>query len=238
MINSLERIIPKLTSQNASDQQTLQLHLERYIFAGEHLLPGIIADIACGTGYGSFLLATQYNNKVEKIYAVDHDTFSIDYAEKNYPHPSISYLRNDATTFEPQELLSSIVSLETIEHLENPGVFIRMISRHLVSKGRFIVSAPITPSMDANPYHLQDFSTRSLTKLFSDAGFTLVASFTQKQVYNPLLILARKGERLKDTRQNLLAFYWNHPDKFIARIKSVLLDGFSNKYFVGVFEKG
>ena len=40
----------------------------------------------------------------------------------------------------------------------------------LVKGGRFIASAPVTPSMDANPFHQTDFTIKSFKKLFTSAG--------------------------------------------------------------------
>jgi 2-polyprenyl-3-methyl-5-hydroxy-6-metoxy-1,4-benzoquinol methylase len=237
MHNSLERIIPELTGADEVDQQTLQLHLQRYHYAGRHLIPGTIADIACGTGYGSFLLATDYNKYISRIYAVDNEPFCITYAAKHYAHPLITYVNSDAYQFEPAESLTNIISLETMEHLDNPTRFIQHMAGYLMPKGRFIVSVPITPSMDANPYHLHDFSARTFKEMFLLAGFRELNSFVQKQSYNPFFILKRTGERTKDIRGNILSFYWKNPKKFLARLASLLSDGFNNKYLVVVFEK-
>ena len=237
MDNSLERIVPGLTGTDKADQQTLQLHLERYHYAGRYLLPGITADIACGSGYGSFLLATHYNQYVSKIYAVDNEPFCIKYAASHYAHPLISYINSDAYKFEPADLLNNIVSLETIEHLEDPARFIQHMARYLAPKGRFIVSVPVTPSMDANPYHLHDFSVNAVKKIFFQNGFRELNSFIQIQSYNPISILKRKGPRTKDIRKNIFSFYWKNPRKFFSRLQSLLADGFNNKYLLVVFER-
>lgn len=237
MDNSLERIIPELTGTGKADQQTLQLHLERYHYAGKHLVPGTIADIACGTGYGSFLLATHYHQHLSKIYAVDNEPFCIEYATTHYAHPLISFINSDAHNFEPADLLNNIVSLETIEHLEDPTRFIQHMSRYLARKGRFIVSVPVTPSMDANPYHLHDFSVNAFKKIFFQAGFRELSSLIQIQPYSPISILKRQGQRTKEIRKNIFSFYWKYPTKFLSRLRSLLCDGFNNKYLLVVFER-
>jgi hypothetical protein len=60
--SSLERIYPDAINQQIGGSDTVSLHLERYAFAGQHLSPGHIADIACGAGYGSYFLATLNNS--------------------------------------------------------------------------------------------------------------------------------------------------------------------------------
>ena len=91
--------------------------------------------------------------------------------------------------------------------------------------------------MDANPYHLQDFTIRSFKKLFAEAGFREVDSIIQVQRFNPLPLLSRKEKRSKDLRRNVLRYYIDHPNKLMLRVGSLFKDGFANKYLVAVFEK-
>lgn len=81
--SSLERIYPDITGNEheIGGADTVQLHLERYHFAGKNLIPGHIADVACGAGYGSYLLATQYKNGIDKITAIDNSRTAIEYAK-------------------------------------------------------------------------------------------------------------------------------------------------------------
>ena len=58
--DSMERIIPDLIDpQDNAAQLSLRLHMERYQFACENLLPGRVLDIACGTGYGTRLMPVE-----------------------------------------------------------------------------------------------------------------------------------------------------------------------------------
>src|SRR5438105_15495905 len=98
MQNSLERIVPDLMTDNEiTGQETLLLHLERYHYAGKHLVPGTVADIASGVGYGSHLLATKYSKNISRIVAVDIDVGCIEFARSNYNHPKIDFVVEDAT---------------------------------------------------------------------------------------------------------------------------------------------
>ena len=236
--STLERINPGDDYETEAGD-SIQLHIERYRFAGKHLQPGVIADIACGLGYGSFLLANEFSNKIARIFAVDNNESAIEFARRKYFHPDISFINADAITFEPEIKLDSVVSLETIEHLEEPGIFIENISRHLVSGGRFIASVPVTPSMDANPYHLHDFMPNRFRKMFFANGMKEIASMIQVQHYKPLSLLLNKDKgRMQDKRKNIPLFYLKHPVKFFLRLRSFFRDGFTNKYLVVVFEKG
>lgn len=235
---SMERIDPEsLMADEATGSETLQLHLARYHYAGRFLLPGRVADLACGIGYGSYLLATDYGKDIQELIAADIDEASIRCARERYAHPAIRFMRADAYSFNAGGPIQNVVSLETIEHLADPALFVKQVGQQLVKGGRFIASAPVTPSMDANPYHLQDFTVRSFKHLFADAGFREVDSFIQVQYFNPLPLLRRKEKRSTDLRRNMLRYYFDHPSKLMLRVRSIFKDGFANKYLVAVFEK-
>src|SRR5262245_22000352 len=118
MSSSLERIYPADKSgEEIAGQETLQLHLERYHFAGKYLAPGIIADIACGAGYGSHLLVSEYTDHIKQMIAVDNNAEAIEYAKKHYADTRIDFRLADAMNFRSPAPLNTVISLETIEHL-------------------------------------------------------------------------------------------------------------------------
>lgn len=237
--SSLERIYPDAdgNDETIAGSDTVSLHIERYQFAGDHISPGRIADVACGSGYGSYLLATKFQDKISGISAIDNSNDAIAYAKQTYHHPSIDFFEADAITFHSNELFSSIISLETIEHLDEPDKFIQHFSAQLKKGGRFIVSAPVVPTMDANPYHKQDFTIRSFKKLFISAGFTEINSMLQVQHYNPFRLRDKKEKRSEEIRKGLALYYIRNPKKLLLRSLSILKDGFTIKYLVVVFEK-
>lgn len=238
MQSSLERINPdQLNDAEATGKETLALHLERYHYAGRYLLTGYTGDLACGTGYGSSVLANTYGQKATQIEAVDLDHESIKFGQQRYAHASINFHHGDLLNIIPEQRFMNIVSLETIEHLPDPEAFIKHVSQYHISGGRFIASVPVTPSMDANPYHLQDFTQKSFVALMERNGYRLIDSMLQVQPYSFFKIAGKKEARSKDLRTGLLRYYLNNPSKFFLRIRSVFVDGFTNKYFVGVFER-
>lgn len=237
--SSLERIYPNAdgNDETIAGSDTVKLHLERYHFAGQHLSPGNVADVACGAGFGSYLLATQFNNKVSGISAIDNSSTAIGYAKTTYHHPLIHFIESDALHFQSPDPFNTIISLETIEHLEEPEKFIQHFSAQLKKGGRLIVSAPVVPTMDANPYHKQDFTIRSFKKLFINAGFTEINSMLQVQHYNPFRLRDKKEKRSEEIRKGLALYYIRNPKKLLLRLQSILKDGFTIKYLVIAFEK-
>lgn len=238
MNSSLERIYPdQLDKNDTLGKEALALHLQRYQFAGKYLTPGLVADAACGVGYGSYLLATGFEKAITKITAIDIEHDVIEYAKQRYRHPLIEFLEMDLYTFQSANLFDTIISLETIEHLQNPQQFVLHMTSQLTTGGRFIASAPVTPSVDANPYHLHDFTEGSFKKLFIAAGLIEVDSLLQVQRYKPFQVVNNQEGRSNDIRKGLLGYYLKNPSSLCKRIKSIGRDGFTNKYLVVAFEK-
>ena len=237
MRNTLERIDPDNINEQQDQDETVKLHLERYQFAGKHLVKGSVADVACGSGYGSYLLATKFGENIDKIIAIDNYLPGIEKAKTRFIHPKISFVHADATTYQAESSFHNIVSLETIEHLPDPKGFINHFTNQLTIGGRFIVSVPITPSMDANPFHLHDFNVHSFLRMFEEAGLQKIHSEMQRQSFSLLNVLRRKEPGMAGVRKNLAQYYLQHPSKLWLRIRSTLSDGFVNKYLLAVFEK-
>jgi SAM-dependent methyltransferase len=225
---SLERIVPdELHADEATGGDTLRLHWERYQFAKEHLVPGSVLDMACGVGYGTALLSE--NECVTSAVGVDMSCSAIEYAKQRYGNEHVAYACLDALQFSSRRRFENIVSLETIEHVDDPAaLFLHLVSL-LAPAGRLIVSVPVTPSVDANPHHKSNFSVRRFRDMGHVSGLKYVDSLTQKQPFSPLAIPLRKEKRAANMRHNMAAFYFRHPLHLWLRLWSTLRDGFVNK---------
>lgn len=236
-VDSLERIVPDaLQDDGATGQETLELHVSRYEFAARFVRPGRLLDMACGVGYGTEILKRKSAAQVTAL-GVDISPDVVDYASKNFATEGLSYRQGDAMNFDDAEEFDTIVSLETIEHLPKPGEFIKHVYSLLKPSGILIASVPTTPSVDANPYHLHDFTERSLRRLFLDLSLTEVDCYRQIQRFNPIPLLGGKEARSKQIRKGLLRYYATHPASFSKRIYSTLRFGFTNHYLTVVWKK-
>src|SRR6266404_7005313 len=162
--NSLERIIPdEMNELETTGCETLKLHMQRYEFAKGNLVHGTVLDLACGVGYGTALLAS--SPLVDKATGVDISSDAVEYATKHYRSEHVVFLCSSALEFRPANVFDNVVSLETIEHVDDPCA----LFAHLVSLvrpgGRLITSVPVTPSMDANPHHKSNFTVRGFLQL-------------------------------------------------------------------------
>lgn len=234
---SLERLVPDdLTATDATGAETLELHLARYRYAAGLVEGGRVLDCACGVGYGTALLASA-PRQPDEVVGVDVDPNAIEFALSRYNSDRITFQTGDGATFVDQQGFDTIVSLETIEHVPEPGAVLGNFASLLKPGGKLIASVPTTPSVDVNPYHLHDFTERSFRKLGAELGLVEVDAFAQVQPFNPWKIVRGQEARLEDMRKNLPTYYLQRPGALSKRVWSTLVDGFKNKYLTVVWEK-
>jgi SAM-dependent methyltransferase len=225
--DSLERVVPDyIRAEETTGQESLALHIARYEFAAQHLRPQRLLDIACGVGYGTFLLAERRPELV--AIGVDISEAAIAYARSRYIHERAQFIVADANTFTDPEGFDSIVSLETIEHLNNPERFIAHIVGQLRPGGVFVASVPTTPTTDANPHHVNDFTERSFRRILQRQGLKEIAAFGQVQPFKRLSVLSEA--RARNLRKNLPLFYLQHPVSIARRIYATVRYGYENHY--------
>ena len=142
---ALERIIPGTTAWRKWGHQ----HLQRYLFTERFVLGKRVLDLACGAGYGSYVLRTL---GAGSVVGVDLDGTAIDYARENYKRGELHYEQGNALLWEGNSRFDVVVSFETIEHLADPKRFINRLASHLEPNGILIISAPNTLQyLKANP---------------------------------------------------------------------------------------
>ena len=122
-----------------------------------------VLDIACGEGFGTKLIA----NKALFAVGSDLDNVVIKFArEKNF-EKNIIYVVSDATrTPFPDMAFDSILSMETIEHV-NPFRFLKEMSRILKNDGTIIISTPQNRDgkIPINPFHNREYSLKEIEAL-------------------------------------------------------------------------
>jgi 2-polyprenyl-3-methyl-5-hydroxy-6-metoxy-1,4-benzoquinol methylase len=163
MINDLtftgERVVPNRTCH----AQTMAEHLIRYAFATKYAKVGRILDVACGTGYGlkvmGWLGAEKFGADIDKE-SVD---FSKEFNQSDFFH-TINFERQSLTAYFTVGKFELITSFETIEHLDDPNLFLQGIKDCLKDDGKFIYSIPL-----ANPskYHKVVYTFESAYELIT-----------------------------------------------------------------------
>lgn len=184
IIPDRERIVPDKVKVLSS--RLLREHIARYDFAAKFANGKVVADMACGSGYGALTLAA---HGAKLVYAVDIDRQTIAYASNRYRHRNITYRQGDISEFKlKKESLDMVVSLETIEHLRFPKRFIGNIYPALKNSGIFIVSTPnLACSIEDNPYHYTEYTLDRFAKLLKPYFNRQIAFYGQRPV-NPYVI--------------------------------------------------
>jgi 2-polyprenyl-3-methyl-5-hydroxy-6-metoxy-1,4-benzoquinol methylase len=143
-------------------------HLARYAFAA-HWVPGqAVADVCCGLGYGTNLLAAA---GARKVYGVDSSSAAVDEARCRYGSSRIEFVRADATVDLPLPEVEVLICFEGIEHVQAPEKLLRNAVRCLTADSVALISTPNASAFkgghSGNPYHVTEYARQEFEELLS-----------------------------------------------------------------------
>lgn len=198
--------------------ENVRRHIARYEFAARHIPAGsFILDCACGSGYGTELLAGLVPRSL--ILGVDNSQDAIGYAQTRHRYEGCCYLLLDTTKLPmPLDSLDAVVTLETIEHLP-PDVcrgFLARVAGWVKPGGVVVASSPMLRHKDGqpyvtSPYHINELPRRELlamlVEVFPLSGWVHDFYHQEQEAFVPLLsedtgfcvVVARK--RLKPWKE-------------------------------------
>jgi ubiquinone/menaquinone biosynthesis C-methylase UbiE len=169
-----ERLVPDLAGY-----ALWQEHINRYVFALNHTANKVVLDVACGSGYGTSLMA----KKASLVVGVDVSHEALSYAKKHYGKHNVQFILSDASSLPFKDcVFDRAISFETIEHIAKYETFLHEIKRNLKKNGLLILSTPnkraslMVRGIPANPFHVIEFSITEFSKL-------LQGSFTNIEFY-------------------------------------------------------
>ena len=204
-----ERFIPKHMSLDAEIE-----HFHRY-FAAQTLVQGKnILDAACGTGYGSKILA----EKATHVYGLDLSPEAVEYAKANYNGENITYQVGSIAELPFADgLFDVVVSFETIEHVDQTiqKLFLQEIKRVLKPDGLLIMSTPNKKTFTDD----RGLITKFHIKEFYESEFIdfLKKEFSTVQIYNQYF--AKTSQMLSYTTEHVQTLNYDKSRKgffFIA----------------------
>jgi SAM-dependent methyltransferase len=177
------------------------LHQARYLFATRFTHGRDVLDLACGSGYGSALLA-RYGAR--SVTGVDISPAAIDEAQSRYDVPGVRFVQGDALAAPVDGPFGAAVSFETIEHVDDPGRALDELVRVLAPDGVLVCSSPNRDLTNPrgtrndpppNPFHRVELSRGEL-RLELESRFREVRLYGQ--AYRPPAprLLRRAGEPL------------------------------------------
>jgi len=163
-----ERFVPGTLGEIAHE------HWHRYAFARRFVAGRRVADVACGEGYGSALLARAAGDVV----GVDIDARTVAHATAEYRGiPNVRFVSGSAAALPlATASVDAVVSFETIEHLPRDAQprMIAEFARVLGPDGLLLMSSPNRPQYSEtrdyrNPFHEHELDRAELAALLADA---------------------------------------------------------------------
>lgn len=179
-----ERIIPAETSAGI-----LAIHLKRYEFALQWCRDAEVLDAGCGVGYGTAFIAPH----ARRVVGVDRSEEALTVARAHYTRPNAQFVRADVLEL-PFDAASfdTVCAFETIEHLDDPGRFVREAARVLRPDATLLVSTPRakrTIRTPTNPFHRIELAATDFERVLRE-------EFEEVVLY---------GQRRSQTRRHRLA---------------------------------
>lgn len=147
---------------NRMNKDTEIEHLCRYKYAKQFVQGKRVLDAACGSGYGSKMLA----ESAESVIGMDISEEAIQYAQNNYAAPNVDFIVGSVEKLPFEDnFFDIIISFETIEHVNEQiqNSFLREIKRVLKDDGILIMSTPdkklFTDERSGKPseFHVKEF---------------------------------------------------------------------------------
>lgn len=156
-------------------------HRGRYDFAAEWLVGQgktrvDILDAACGTGYGSRILANGVPGA--RVHGIDISADAIAWGRKHFAGGgAVDLVQGDCLSLPFDDgVFDVVVSFETLEHLDAVA-FLREVRRVLKPGGVLFGSTPnqdVLPWSTAFTHHLRHYTPAELLELVTGAGFELI----------------------------------------------------------------
>lgn len=183
---SLERITPK--KENLADFfKEFPDHQQRYEFAINRIdINMVIADMACGVGYGTWLMSTKANY----VIGVDISDAALTHANSNFKEINNEFIHGDNYNYENK--FDMVISFETIEHMDEKAgdEFLQKIRRSLKSDGLLIMSTPINKTdkkHNVTEFHVREYDDLEFPEKLKFNGFDVIEMYGQGSPFHEKL---------------------------------------------------
>jgi SAM-dependent methyltransferase len=154
-----ERTLPDVPEEN----YWFRRHLAVYEWIGARVAGLRVADLACGEGYGSDVLA---RNGAEVV-GVDANPEAHEHARLRYRRPNLRFERRLVEEFAGP--CDAIVFLQTVEHVHQPGELLARFAAaaavSFVSTPNRLTLAPSGAEKSENPWHLREYTAAEYREL-------------------------------------------------------------------------
>ena len=179
-LNSGERQTAKNLAEIRKD------HLFRYELASNFLEKQFNenktygADIFCGNGYGSYLVASKLKNT--KILSVDASKEAIELANNYYKIENRIKFINKFFPFElEKDKYDYVISFESIEHIQDDIQFIETIISAIKNNGYWFLSTPNEEKMSLkknnNKFHFRHYTNKIVNDIFKKYNLKVIEQY-------------------------------------------------------------
>lgn len=125
---------------------------------------GKIADIGCGTGFGTHLLTNGGN----KVYAYEVDSEALKFAERAFPSDRVVYSYGNIVKGIEEGDFDFVIMVDVLEHIGDDLKALQNINKMLKYGGYFICSTPNRLSRyRKSDNHVREYSPTELLELLS-----------------------------------------------------------------------
>ena len=201
-------------------------HLQRYRWAAEFVVGKQVLDMACGSGYGSAMLASAGATHVSGF---DRSAATVVSARRAWPALNLEFDVADADYLPvPDSSFDVYVSFETIEHVDDDEVLLAEATCVLRPGGLLLVSTPNRDLLDPgitihdrpfNRYHTREYRHAEFEERLS-RHFATVTWYGQRP-FSPDYVawLGRVGRRWPALAVKLhqarkcLGWPWESPER-------------------------
>ncbi len=157
------------TDRDAYNAVEASIHVGRYAIALPFAAGRRVLDVACGEGYGAWLLAQAGATSVD---AVDVSREAVERAALTFEDPRIAFATSTGeglSEFFPPDHFDLVVSIETIEHVADPRQFLDAIKQVSRPDAVIVLTCPndhwYYPPHEANPYHRRKYTFAEFQEL-------------------------------------------------------------------------
>lgn len=192
-------------------EHILAEHLARYRFAAAYAIGQRVLDVACGSGYGTRILA---ESGASHVVGVDASDEALDLTRRRFSHPRLSYARADASRLPfARDSFGCVACFETIEHVSDRQALLSELARVLAPGAVLLLSTPnrrvASPWWEltrrpANPHHRHEYTRAGIRRELL-RWFEITEEWGQRFVaapwwWLPVYALVRGSARLLGAR--------------------------------------
>jgi SAM-dependent methyltransferase len=207
-----ERTLPDVPEEN----YWFRRHLAVYEWIADRVGGLSVADLACGEGYGSDVLA----RGAREVVGVDANPEAHEHAVARYRRDNLRFERDLVESFAGP--CDAIVFLQTIEHIQDPGALLEGFAAaapvSYVSTPNRLTLAPPGAEKSDNPWHLREYTLAEYRELLERrfSSVEILGLFHARKLRAHELALRAGWDRVHAALRLTKPFY----DRFVPAISA------------------